>query len=212
VVGRACDGSPVEPAGVSRNDTRGFRVCRNGGSRNHTGERRTETAVPDRDPGGNPGTFPRTRAGGKTRPNGGKAPGERPPVTHSNRREDRRQAPTRGESSDADEAWCRSPVPTSRANPRPTSSGTHGCAQCESWVGACLRSASDSCGGVILMGQERFLALKRPAANRSERVQRPYHGSSKRFRAGVCPSSWAAITGLDLSVNRPARWVGLERP
>jgi len=108
-----------------------------------------------------PGVVPADTRRGEDAAEWGEGAGERSPVTHSNRREDRRRAPTRGESSDTDEVWCRSRT-LSSGQPTPHLGGTHGCAQCESWVGARLRSALTHTGGDILMGQERFRRLKAP--------------------------------------------------
>ena len=91
----------------------------------------------------------------------GKAPGERPPVTYSHRREDRWRASTRfrGSRRMPTRRGVGKPFGPTRAPP----GGTHGCAQCESWVGARLRSAPVRSGGNILMGQERFRTLKVPS-------------------------------------------------
>jgi hypothetical protein len=169
-----------------------------GGSRIRAVERRTEIAVPSRP--GETRTFPRTRAGGKTRPNGGKAPGERSPVTHSNRREDRRRVPTRGESSDTDEVWCRSRAHSS-GHPTPHLGGTHGCAQCESWVGARLRSAPTRTGGDILMGQERFRRLKAPPLWTVLGTTLAQIGGS----TGPDPRAHRARVGPDRQTTRPRK-------
>lgn len=166
--------------------------------------------MPDRDRG----RSRRRAPGGRRGRMGGKVPGERPPVAYSNRWEDRRQAPTRGESSDTDEVCCRNPMPTVRATPRPrpTSSGTHGCAQCESWVGACLRSASTRCGGSILMGQQRFLALKAPAGNRRERLVCVADARSTRVRRRVAVVASVFVTVLAGSLGTRSVGVTARSP